>query len=176
MTRTVPVAATESPGLFQTAALWNAQVRDLNNFVLARPVFRGYQAIAQSSANATWFSVALDSETIDSDGGHSTVTNTSRYTPTVPGTYLAIGTVAFNGSATTQRACRLTLNGTPGVGGAGASACGASWWADTSIELFVCNGSTDYIEIQGRQDSGGSLSTLVGAEFASALKVIWVSR
>lgn len=176
MARTVPVPATESPGLYQTSALWNAQVRDLNNFVLAPPVFRGYQAVTQSCSNATWSSITLDTETIDSDGGHSTVTNTSRYTPTVPGTYLAIGTAAFGGSATTQRAGRLALNGSPSSGGATAGACGSSWWAATCMEVFACNGTTDYIEIQGRQDSGGSLSTYVGTDFSSALKVYWISR
>ncbi|KIF00851.1 hypothetical protein PL81_38710 [Streptomyces sp. RSD-27] len=176
MARTVPAAATQSPGLYQTSALWNAQVRDLNNFALGPPVFRGYQTIAQSCPNATWFNIALDTEAIDSDGGHSTITNTSRYTPTVPGTYLAIGSAAFNPTATTQRACRLTLNGNASVGGADAGACGAGWWAGTCIEIFTCNGTTDYIEIQGRQDSGGSLSTYVGTDFASALKVYWISR
>ncbi|GAA3267673.1 hypothetical protein [Streptomyces lavendulae] len=176
MARTVPVPATETPGLFQTSALWNAQVRDLNNFILAPPLFRGYQGVAQSCPNATWFSVVLDSETIDSDAGHSTVTNPSRYTPSVPGTYLAVGIVAFNGSATTQRSARLALNGSPTAGGAASGACGSSWWAGTCVDLIVCNGSSDYIEIQGRQDSGGSLSTYVGTDFASALKVLWLSR
>lgn len=176
MARTVPSPPTEAPGLFNTSALFNAQVRDLNNFTLAVPVFRGYQASAQSCANATWVSVAIDTETLDSDGGHSTVTNNSRYTPTVAGTYLVIGTAAFAGSATTQRAARLAMNGVTSIGGAVAGGSGASWWCATALELFVCNGTTDYVEMQARQDSGGTITTYTGTDFNSALKIYWVSR
>ncbi|MFD7016145.1 hypothetical protein [Streptomyces sp. NPDC059928] len=176
MARTVPSPPTEAPGLFNTSALWNAQVRDLNNFALAVPVFRGYQASAQSVANATWVSVAIDTETLDSDGGHSNVTNNSRYTPTVAGTYCVIGTAAFAGSATTQRAARLTMNGSTSVGAAVAGGSGSSWWCATTIDFFVMNGSTDYVELQARQDSGGTLSTYTGTDFNSALRVFWLSR
>ncbi|MCY0917064.1 hypothetical protein OS965_02585 [Streptomyces sp. H27-G5] len=176
MPRTVPVPATEAPGLYNTAALFNAQVRDLNSFALGVPVFRGYQSSAQSCATGTWVSIAIDTETLDSDGGHSTVTNNSRYTPTVAGTYLAIGTVAFAASGSSQRATRLTMNGSPSVGAAEASAAGGSWWCGSGIELFACNGTTDYIELQGRQDSGGTISTYVGTEFNCALKIFWISR
>lgn len=176
MARTVPSPPTEAPGNFNTSALFNAQVRDLNLFTLAVPVFRGYQASAQSAANATWISVAIDTETLDSDGGHSTVTNNSRYTPTVAGTYLVLGTAAFAGSATTQRAARIGSNGTTIIGAAVAGGSGASWWCATAVDLVVCNGTTDYIELQARQDSGGTLSTYTGTDFNSALRVFWVSR
>ena len=176
MARTVPVAVTEVPGNFNTSALFNAQVGALNNFALGPPVFRGYQASSQSAANATWVSVAMDTETLDSDGGHSTVTNNSRYTPTVPGTYLVIGTAAFAGSATTQRAARLGMNGSTIIGAAVAGGSGAAWWCATAMDLVVCNGTTDYVELQARQDSGGTLSTYTGTDFNSALRVFWVSR
>jgi hypothetical protein len=176
MGRTVPSPPTETPGLFQTSALFNAQVRDLNNFTLAVPVFRGYQTSAQSCTNAAWVSVTMDVETLDSDAGHSTVTNTNRYTPTVPGTYLVMGTVAFAGSATTQRAARLTLNGTVIVGAAAAGACGSSWWCGTAMDLIPCNGTTDWVEVQASQDSGGTINTYTGTDFNSALRVFWMSR
>lgn len=176
MARTVPSPPTEAPGLFNTSALWNAQVRDLNLFTLAVPVFRGYQASAQSCTNGTWVSVAIDTETLDSDGGHSNVTNNSRYTPTVAGTYLVLGTAAFAGSATTQRAARIGFNGTTLIGAAVAGGSGASWWCATAVDLVVCNGSGDYIELQARQDSGGTITTYTGTDFNSALRVFWVSR
>lgn len=177
MARTVPVATTESPGLFITSALWNAQVRELNNFALGAPVFSGYQASAQSIANAAWVSFNIDTELLDADGGHSTITNTSRYTATVPGTYLVIGTSGWAGNVTGKRWVRLALNGSAING----TACGSD--AHTSLNvgghststIVTLNGSTDYVEVQGQQASGGALNTNV-TDFAPSLRLFWLSR
>src|SRR5690348_12981216 len=96
MARTVPVSVQEAPGNFNTAALFNAQVKALNDFLTAPPVFSGYATTAQSIPNANAMTALnFDTEVLDSDGGHSTVTNTSRYTATVPGTYLVFGFVGW---------------------------------------------------------------------------------
>ncbi|MBF6049812.1 hypothetical protein GO001_32300 [Streptomyces sp. NRRL B-1677] len=111
MARTPSDPGQRSPGQFITGALWNAQVKALNEYLTAPPVFSAYQTTAQSISNPTFTSFTLDTEVVDSDGGHSTVTNTSRYTATVPGTYLVIGTAGWSGAATGYRRCRITLNG-----------------------------------------------------------------
>ncbi|MEV4438527.1 hypothetical protein AB0K09_05810 [Streptomyces sp. NPDC049577] len=176
MARTVPVMASETPGNYQTSALWNANVKALGDFTLGPPVFSGYQTTAQSIANATFTSFTLDTEVVDSDGGHSTVTNTSRYTATVPGTYLVVGTAGWNGSATGYRRCRITLNGGVVPGAAvGADAANAVLCGQCVTAIVVMNGTTDYVEVQGAQSSGGALAAY-NQDFAPSLRVYWLSR
>lgn len=177
MGRIVPVPVTEAPGNYDTAALFNAQVRDLNNFALGAPVFSGVQGTAQSIPNGAWTSFTIDTELLDADGGHSTVTNTSRYTATVPGTYLVIGTSGWAGNVTGKRWVRLALNGAA-INGTG---CGSDAHAAINVgghatsTVVALNGSTDYVEVQGQQASGGALNTNV-TDFAPSLRVFWISR
>lgn len=177
MPRTVPAMATPVPSNFLTAALWVANVKALGDFTLGPPRFSGYQAAAQSVADNTWTSLAIDTEIIDSDAGHSTVTNTSRYTATVPGTYLVIGTTGWNSNTTGLRRARLALNGAPIIGtGSGASAPATSGVNGQIVaSLVVMNGTTDYVEVQGNQTSGGALTTNPNTDISPSLRVLWVS-
>lgn len=171
-----PIAYSWNVGDTESAALLNGQIRDFNTFALGVPVFRGYQATAQSCTTGSWNELLIDTETLDTYNGHSTTTNTNRYTPQVPGTYVVLGTAAYPGSATTQRSCRATLNGSPVAGAAASGGSGSSWWCGTAIGVVQCNGTTDWVSVQGRQDSGGTISTNVGTDFSPALQVFWLSR
>ncbi|MFE9844667.1 hypothetical protein [Streptomyces goshikiensis] len=177
MARTVPAPATEVPGYYQTAALFNAQVRDLNNFALGPPVFRGYQATLQSLATGVWVSISLDTEAVDSDGGHSTVTNPSRYVCQVAGLYLVGGAVAFAANGTGYRGARMLLNGSSSITAAAAflpatSAGSQGMTVLGTVQLAV----GDYVEIQGSQNSGGSINTVVASDLACGMTVLWISR
>jgi len=179
--RTVPVSASVAPGNFETAALWNAQVKALNDFLTAPPVCFAYQTVAQSLTTGTVFQLTMDSESIDSDGGHSTVTNTSRYTATVPGTYLVLGNVAISGSTAGYRVGGVKLNGTivrgsqvvtNPISSSGSTPVVFPVWA-----IVTMNGATDYVEIYAQQTSGGSLNTYIGAaDMISCLAVYFLSR
>lgn len=177
MPRTVPVSASVVPGNFETAALWNAQVKALNDFLTAPPVFAGVQTSTQSVANNTPVALTIDTENLDSDGGHSTVTNTSRYTATVPGTYLVLGSVAWASNATGLRTAQIKLNGTSVRGSqiVSASVSGAQWcgqcWA-----VVTMNGTTDFVEVWGNQTSGGTLATYAGSDSSSAMALYFLSR
>ncbi|MCT9092837.1 hypothetical protein N4G70_28790 [Streptomyces sp. ASQP_92] len=178
MARTVPVATTESPGLFVTSALWNAQVAALNSFLTAVPVFVGYATSVQSIPSGNVMTALnLDTELLDADGGHSTVTNTSRYTPTVAGLYLVIGSVGWPANNTGDRRLQVGLNG-GGVVGSGASYDPTSGVTNgmQTVSTVTCNGSTDYIEVMAAQASGSALSTIAGGIFSAAMRVFWISR
>ncbi|MFE9372242.1 hypothetical protein ACFYM2_21080 [Streptomyces sp. NPDC006711] len=178
MGRTVPVAVTESPGNYDTAALFNAQVRDLNNFALAPPVFFGYATTSQSIPGSNvMVGLNLDTEVLDADGGHSTVTNTSRYTPTVPGLYLVLGSVGWPNTTAGDRRLQIGLNG-GGVIGSGTSfdPVNAVTSGQQALAFVTANGSTDYIEVMAAQASGGSLNTSAGAAFIASMRVLWISR
>jgi hypothetical protein len=176
--RTVPVPVTEAPGNYDTAALFNAQVRDLNNFALSVPVFVGYATSVQSIPSGNVMTALnLDTELLDPDGGHSTVTNTSRYTPTVAGLYLVIGSVGWPANNTADRRLQIGLNG-GGIVGSGNSYDPTSGVTNgmQTISTVTCNGSTDYIEVMAAQASGGALSTIAGGIFSPSLRVFWISR
>lgn len=171
----VPVPAQETPGNLITGALWNANVYNGLSFLLGKPVFVGYQTTAQSMPSGQWTSVTIDTETLDSYGGHSNTTNPSRYIPQVPGTYLVLATACFAGNATSSRRVRVALNGNQVIGAFQSTLAEvASNVTSTSTAGFVvCNGTTDYIECQGEQNSGVTLNT---SGSGSSLSVLWISK
>ncbi|MFG3287251.1 hypothetical protein ACGF3G_00305 [Streptomyces sp. NPDC048179] len=181
MARSVPVIASESPGNFLTGALWNANVKAMGDFLMGSasngvPRFRGYQSTVQSVANNTWTVLTIDTEVYDSDNGHSTTTNTSRYTVQVAGTYLVTGSASFAANATGNRGVRITVNGAAVTGSfvktGSPDSSGSSGLA--TVAQAVCNAG-DYIEVQGNQNSGAALNTSAAGDVAVSLSVQWIS-
>ena len=175
---TVPSFTTFVAGAILTAAQLNTNIRDAGNFWLARPLFIGRATSGQSLTNITWTDIDLGVEDIDRDGGHSTVTNTARYTSPTAGYLLLAGGVSFVVNATGMRGARWALNGTA-INGAGAyiqavAATDATVVAARTIFQLV-NGTPDYVTLQGFQRSGGALSTSAVAEAQSSMHVLWVS-
>lgn len=168
----VPTLASEVPGNFLTSALWNAAVVNGLTFALNAPVFYGYQAVAQSIPNNAATAITLDSESIDSYGGHSLTSNTSRYVAQVPGWYLCVGTTVFNPNTTSGRGSTVYKNGVEVPGGAGFSAGSSPYVSSSGICLVYLNGTGDYIEVWGYQISGAALSTNV--THSSSLLALWV--
>ncbi|MFE5140302.1 hypothetical protein ACFRDV_21940 [Streptomyces fagopyri] len=181
MPRTVPVIANESPGGFIAAALWMAQVAAIGNWVLGSgsngvPRFRGYATSAQSLSDNVWTSLNLDTEQYDSDNGHSTSTNTSRYTVQVAGTYRVAASVGYVANVTNNRAIRLAVNGNAVVGSfvktTPANATGSTGLVTTADIPCVVG---DYIEAMGNQNSGAALNTVAASDVACSLTVAWIS-
>jgi hypothetical protein len=179
--RTVPVIASEAPGNFLTGALWNANVKAMGDFLMGgagngAPRFRGHQGTAQSVADNTWTSLTIDTEDYDSDNGHSTTTNSSRYTVQVAGTYLVIGSVGFSPNATGPRAVRLTQNGSS-INGTfvktPAAPASNSHGLVTAAHVYCDVG--DYLEVQGNQGSGAALNTNPGTDVCCALNAAWIT-
>lgn len=181
MPRTVPASLTEVPGNFITGAWQNAQVKALNDFLAGSaangvPRFRGYAATTQSIANNTWTSLNIDTEVYDSDNGHSTVTNNSRYTVQVAGTYLVTGSVGYAANATANRAIRFAVNGTA-IAGSFVKCAPADTSGSTglvTVAQVVCIVG-DYIEVMANQNSGAALLTAAAGDVAPSLAVQWIS-
>jgi hypothetical protein len=183
MPRTLPVIATEAPGNYQTAALWNAQVAATMQWLLGSgsnglPMFYGYQATSQSMPSNVWTAVTIDTEVIDTDGGHSTVTNTSRYTCQVAGSYLVSGCTSFASNATDYRGAGIYKNGVQVVGGANTQIGNAATRTTIVVQspIIVPLAVGDYIEMFGNQVSGGALSTQADAAAGKncSLLAIWI--
>jgi len=174
--RTVPVMATEVPGNFNTAALNNANVKALGDFLTNPPRFKGYATTTQSVGSTTNVTaINLDSELYDSDGGHSTVTSTSRYVVQVAGTYDITGCLAWPSTSGGNRGAGLNINGASPNGSISqlAGFVGNSWSVTVSTTVQCAVG--DYIELVGWQTSGGAIATAVTPALGPTLTVTWRS-
>ena len=120
----------------------------------------------QSIANATYTAVALpDADVYDTNSFHDTVTNNSRIT--IPsgqgGYYLVWGVVAFKDNATGERQVALYKNGTilTAVNGMGAVSTGNAGGGNPAASYFstvISLNAADYLQLFGRQYSGGALN------------------
>lgn len=175
---TVPTLRTWVAGEVVTAAEMNANVRDPLNWLLStKALFSAVQTIAQSIANTTWTSITFTTEILDRDNGHSNSTNTSRYVAATPGYYRVTGNgavvansgpvlaaIAKNGTRVNGSSTLSTANAVTSNAAAGAL---APW-----VQL---NGTTDYVELQVYQGSGGSANTSL-TELSCALTVEWAGN
>lgn len=177
---TVPVMRTWTAGELVTAAFMNTNIRDAGNFLLARPMAILRQTAAQSIANGSYTAVLFDTEDLDRDAGHSTVTNTSRYVPQTPGYQLAAYTLPWAVNATGARSARLRMNGTDTAAtSAGRTTVGnGGGAADTACSgtgFLYFNGTTDYVEVVGYQNCGGALTTEIDTSVSPRLQTLWLS-
>jgi hypothetical protein len=181
VTRIVPTIASETPANFLTGALWNANVKAMGDFLMGSgsngvPRFKGYASTSQAIATGTTDTpITLDTEDYDSDNGHSTTTNSSRYVIQVAGTYRIAGTGALATNATGNRKLGININGVNARGGAiqGAAIASNSWSGVVYTEQVL--GVGDYVELVCWQTSGGSLNTSATTGFGPVLMVSWFS-
>lgn len=174
MVLAVPVPVQESAGNFITGALWNAQVYNGLTFTLNQPCAFLYQSVTQSIANTTFTPLTFDAETFDTYGGHSTVTNTSRYTAQVAGVYwVSVGAVYLTNGVGARYAL-IGKNGSytavNGMTAAAAPVAGIGY-ATVSGQIQLAVG--DYVEGFAYQSSTAALSTSVTYQ-CSAMSVLWV--
>jgi hypothetical protein len=113
----------------------------------------------QSISNSTVTIVTFDTETVDTDGFHSTVTNTDRLT--VPagkaGKYLVVATANFAGNATGIRQLLLYKNTTQ-VAENVISSNSSSGSTNANAQIIVDLAVGDYMSYSVWQNSGGALN------------------
>lgn len=141
------------------------------------PVCFAYRSTTQSIGTGAFASLSLDSELIDTDTMHDTVTNPSRVTATTAGTYVIVAGVSFAFNATGQRAIRVSKNGLSGGLVEDARQAITTGSANTSCTTSVIASLAvgDYLEAFVYQDSGGALNADPGARL-SFLGAAWLSR
>lgn len=136
------------------------------------PLLFTYQTTVQSVPNITWTAINLHFDVFDTINGHSLVTNITRYTPNVSGTYEVDGQIAYAVNSTNDRGAQFRKNGATidGLQYGAARAGGGSSFASIArcSGVVFLNGSTDYIELYGFQESGGALNTSYGAGFTTS--------
>ncbi len=171
---TLPSFRTWVTGEVVTAAEMNSNIRDSGNFFLSWPVFEGRQTVGQSVANGNaTVGLVLDTEDVDTDNMHSTVTNPSRVTPATAGRYQHSGGVGWVANATGRKGCWWRLNGADITG---SETIGPSSAAGTTVvcaraKTTFFNGTTDYLELLPYQESGSALLTSVATFEQSTVSV-----
>lgn len=142
-----------------------------------KPYLHAYQTVTQTLTTSVWAEITMDAEAVDTLSGHSVVTNTARYTPTVAGWYRCTGQVGFAVNGTGSRLAQFRKNGaqvdTAPYGPSVAQAVNGGAWAHGTIS---CNGTSDYISLWGWQSSGAGLATAyVAGNVMSTMMIEWVA-
>lgn len=117
------------------------------------------QSSAQSITNGSWQALNFNAEDIDTHDGHSTVTNTSRYTCKVAGTYDINAHGGFAANSTGHRGVRIHKNGSLVNGSATyfQTTTADVWSSSAYAKISMAVG--DYVEVYVIQDSGGSVNS-----------------
>lgn len=178
---TVPSESTAAVGGRIKASVWNTDVRDAVNFLLNPPTCRVYQGTTGTTlATATATLIPFDTESWDTDGCHSTSSNTSRLTAVTAGKYLVIAQISYAANATGQRYVTLRKNSAGSSSGGtlvDSLSCDAAASGSTSVFLVTevwLSTAGDYLEVFGQQSSGGNLATNTGAS-ATFASMTWQS-
>ncbi len=134
---------------------------------LVRLVQKAAQALADDTDVALTFSTA--STDYDTHGFHSESVNNTRITPSVAGYYRVSGTVFMASSSSIAILnAYVGKNGNTREGFDRRKPAAVAGTQSASVEDIVfMNGTTDYLQLIGRQTSGGSVNTFTGGSFAS---------
>lgn len=143
---TVPTPRTWTVGELLTAAKLNTDLRDGLTFLLSPPL-----AVLKASAGTVTGGgdkpIAFQLEDIDRDGGHSTVTNVTRYTAQTAGWYSITSTVGMTlpGGSDGYSDCFHRKNGTT-------KHASTNLWASTNNRTIIVAGKMflavgDYAEV-----------------------------
>jgi hypothetical protein len=158
----------------------NIQATDITNVeakTTGKPICRLIQQAAQSMPDnvATALTFAAGSEEVDSHGFHDTAVNNTRITPNVAGWYRFAGCYFSAGMTTpVSRSAIFRKNGAtliaPGPRDAGASITSSKEVG----ALILMNGTSDYVELLGQQDSSGAVNTNVATQQSSTFECEYV--
>lgn len=145
-----------------------AQLAFYNN----KPTATMYETSAFSAPNnpSPYPTVPFQASSEDNWSGHNNVTNNTRYTVQVAGTYRVSGVVTFASNATGTRAADIQKNGTRIASNASGSSFVQAVAGFISVQVPAANvvcAVGDYLEMGAFQNSGGSLNTVPGATYFS---------
>ena len=127
------------------------------------------------TTSGTIYAVPLNQESYDTHSFHSTTTNPERFTCTKAGTYLITGQVSFAANATGNRDALVRVNGTDYVGQMRLQAA-SSGSTSVPVTAIVKLNVGDYVELCGRQYSGGSLGTYYANTISNYMTMVLITE
>ncbi len=164
-------------GTFITAAIGQAGVGDVLDFLLDPPGAQVRRTTAQSIPVSTQTPIQFDAEDSDNDAMHNTGSNTSRLTCNTPGRYLVAGAIPYDGGTTGNREARIVKNGS-GSGVAGgrvliaAPGGGALVMVTPTIEVAMIAG--DFLELAAFHSNAASLTTTAINSLFPIFRARWI--
>ena len=156
------INASTSAGLVQTADTSGILQFQQNGVALPNggvaPAFSAYASSATSLSNGAFTKITFDTELFDTNNNFAS----NRFTPTVAGYYQLNSAVSLGAWVATVTVIMIYKNGSELLRGTVNANTSASI-ANVVSGLVYANGSTDYFEIYGYQNSGIANSTGSGA-------------
>jgi hypothetical protein len=133
------------------------------------------QTSAQTLTTGTGTAILFDTEDLDNYSGHSTSSNTSRYTCQLAGWYKFSGGIGWASNGTGRRGTWWRKNGTD-VNGSEVNhhAGGTGILGTPARTIFISLAVNDYVELMGIQESGGNLNTGVTATQQPTMSAILI--
>jgi hypothetical protein len=126
------------------------------------PAFSAYQSVAQSLPNNSFGKLQLQTKEFDTAGAFDSTTN-YRFQPTVAGYYHVVGALTVAITTANFLSVAVYKNGASFKRGSQSKTSGAGTQV-VSCLVFL-NGSTDYVELFGNQDSGAATNSQAGVDF-----------
>ena len=179
MARTVPSVFMEQTGNLLSAEVWNNGIKAVNDFLSNKPAFKAVSSVGQSVANNTWSAIQFNLGHLDTDAGHSSVTNNTRYTCQVAGMYWVkgVGSWQLNVAAACRIDTVVAKNGTPFAGSGTFMVRPTDDYAVFSTSTLIRLNAGDYVEIWVRQLSGTTLALSGSTDPSeSDISVIWIAK
>lgn len=117
------------------------------------------QTVSQNLLDSTMTALTFTTEDFDTDSIHDTGSNTSRFVCQTAGVYMLSGGMGIAANLTGQRYVQWAKNGTAINGSATRATGAANTNAVAPRTIFVTLAVSDYIELNGHQNSTGTLAT-----------------
>lgn len=158
-----------------TAAMWNTYLRDNLNGLLTKPMVVARRTTTITASANVDTQVTLDAEDYDTDGMHSTSSNTARLTATTAGLYLVtfMARIYYGGGAGgTYSRTTIYKNGTTTIAGRQTILGTGSDALYTTVSALVALAATDYVQTYIQTGAGGGPMVYSGAVFHAC----WVGR
>ncbi len=170
---------TWSVGDVLTAADLNAYVRDNGKWLgTDKPHCRvRNSANISHTSSGSYQALTFNAERVDVGPMHDTSTNTGRLT--VPsgggGFYMIGGCIEFAANATGLRGIQIRLNGSTIIAIHEAPSIGAGSDHPVAVATTYQLAAGDYVELMGKQSSGGSLNMLATSAYSPEFWAHWVA-
>lgn len=110
------------------------------------------------NSSGNWLAITFNSERFDTDGMHSTSSNTSRVYAITAGTYLLTGHANFAANSTGYRQLGLRVDGATFIGISAANNIGSGASLNLSVGAVYELTANQYVELCAWQNSGGTLA------------------
>ena len=120
------------------------------------PAFSAYGSALQSATSSSFTKIAYNTKLFDTATAYDATTN-YRFQPTVAGYYQV--NASMGSSASVTGGINIYIYKTGSLYSRGSNVANSNYGPDVTISALVyLNGSSDYIEIYGYQNSGGALN------------------